>query len=49
MWPVLGDVHTFLRELKRKAGLSADFWADDLRIRRYTTDRFSDPATATAT
>ena len=40
VWAVLPDSPTFLRQLKRKAGLADDFWSDTLRISRYTTESF---------
>ena len=40
VWAVLPDSATFLRQLKRKAGLADDFWSDTLRISRYTTESF---------
>lgn len=38
VWESLPDPERFLRELKRKAGLSADFWSEELRVWRYTTE-----------
>ena len=35
VWTNLPDPAEFLRALKRKAGLPADFWADDLHLSRY--------------
>lgn len=37
VWESLPDPRDFLLHLKRKAGLSADFWSDDIRIERYHT------------
>jgi AmmeMemoRadiSam system protein A len=42
MWPVLGDARNFLRELKRKSGLPRDFWEADVRLKRYTVEKFVD-------
>jgi AmmeMemoRadiSam system protein A len=42
MWPVLGDARNFFRELKRKAGLPRDFWEADVKIERYTVEKFVD-------
>jgi len=42
VWESLPDTITFLNQLKRKAGLAADFWSDDILIFRYTTESFSD-------
>jgi hypothetical protein len=38
MWPQLGDAATLLRELKRKAGLPADFWSAEMAVSRYTVE-----------
>ncbi len=37
VWEALPDREQFLRELKRKAGLPADFWDQKLKAWRYTT------------
>ncbi len=37
VWEALPDPDQFLRELKRKAGLPADFWDEELKAWRYTT------------
>ena len=37
VWESLPDPRDFLLHLKRKAGLPADFWSDDIRIERYHT------------
>jgi AmmeMemoRadiSam system protein A len=37
VWESLPDPRDFLQHLKRKAGLPADFWSDDIRIERYHT------------
>lgn len=39
VWEQLPDPRSFLRELKRKAGLPADFWHADLRLRRYGVEK----------
>jgi AmmeMemoRadiSam system protein A len=44
MWTQLPDIATFLAALKQKAGLPRDFESPDLRLSRYTTDRYVDPA-----
>jgi AmmeMemoRadiSam system protein A len=41
VWESLPDPRTFLRELKRKAGLAPDFWSEALRVRRYTVESVS--------
>ena len=38
VWQVIGEPATFLRELKQKAGLEPDYWSDDVRMFRYTTE-----------
>ncbi len=48
VWETLPDVTSFLRHLKLKAGLSADYWSDEIRVSRYTTDSFSDARKTTA-
>ncbi len=41
VWESLADPNDFLRHLKRKAGLSPDYWSDDLRVKRYTVEAIS--------
>jgi AmmeMemoRadiSam system protein A len=38
VWESLPDPSDFLRHLKRKAGLPADYWSDTLKISRYRTE-----------
>ena len=38
VWQHVTGPHDFLRRLKEKAGLSADFWAADLQVWRYETE-----------
>lgn len=40
VWEQLPEPAEFLAHLKRKAGLSPDFWSHDLRLRRYTVRKF---------
>ncbi len=40
VWESLPQPQQFLRELKAKAGLSEDFWADDVRLSRYTVNKW---------
>lgn len=40
VWENLPDPTLFVRHLKGKAGFPADYWADDLRVWRYTTESF---------
>ena len=44
VWRQLPRSEEFLRQLKRKAGLAAEFWAPDVRISRYTVDSWAEPA-----
>lgn len=40
VWEQLPDPAQFLRHLKQKAGLPADYWSDTLQIFRYGTEMF---------
>ena len=40
VWESLATPEEFLSHLKLKAGLSASYWSDDIRIERYTTESF---------
>jgi AmmeMemoRadiSam system protein A len=42
VWESLPDPRRFLQELKRKAGLSPDFWSDEIRFFRYHVDKWSE-------
>jgi len=44
VWDALPRAQDFLAQLKRKAGLPADFWDDDIRLRRYTVTKWLEPA-----
>jgi AmmeMemoRadiSam system protein A len=44
VWKELGNPSVFLAQLKRKAGLKPDFWSPEIRIRRYTTESWSENA-----
>jgi AmmeMemoRadiSam system protein A len=46
VWDSLPQPATFLAELKRKAGLPADFWDPGVRLSRYTVAKWSEPDTA---
>jgi len=46
VWEQLPEPGAFLAALKRKAGLSADFWASDLQLSRYQVRKFSEPRSA---
>ncbi len=47
VWQQLPEPQDFIAALLRKAGLAADFWADDLRLHRYRVRHF-EAAAATA-
>lgn len=40
VWEQLPEPREFLRHLKRKAGLPADYWSHTLRVLRYTVQAF---------
>ncbi|MCL2524742.1 MAG: AmmeMemoRadiSam system protein A [Betaproteobacteria bacterium] len=40
VWEQLPQPAAFLAHLKRKAGLPADYWADDLRLECYTVEKW---------
>jgi AMMECR1 domain-containing protein len=42
VWEQLPDPESFLAHLKRKAGLSADFWAESVRLSRYTVTKWKE-------
>ena len=37
-----GEPGDFVSELKRKAGLPADFWSDEVVVHRYHTETFAE-------
>jgi AmmeMemoRadiSam system protein A len=41
VWDQLPDAHQFLKHLKMKAGLAADYWSDNIEAWRYSTESFS--------
>ncbi len=43
VWEALPDAREFVAELKRKAGLPRDFWSPDLRLSRYTVEKYTEP------
>jgi AmmeMemoRadiSam system protein A len=45
VWESLPEPQAFLRELKRKAGLAADFWHPELSLSRYTVAKWAEPDT----
>ena len=42
VWKELPDPARFVGQLKRKAGLGTDFWSPEMRIRRYSTQSWSE-------
>jgi uncharacterized protein len=42
VWEQVAGRHDFLRRLKQKAGLGADFWAADVQLWRYETEILSE-------
>jgi AmmeMemoRadiSam system protein B/AmmeMemoRadiSam system protein A len=43
VWETLPRPEDFLAQLKRKAGLPTDFWADGIAVSRYTVEKWSEP------
>jgi hypothetical protein len=42
VWEQLPDPAGFLAHLKRKAGLPMDFWAEGVRLSRYTVSKWKE-------
>jgi len=42
VWEQLPDPREFMAQLKRKAGLASDYWSDDVRLSRYTVEKFKE-------
>lgn len=42
VWSSLETPESFLRELKRKAGLGPDYWSPTIQFRRYRTESFGE-------
>lgn len=42
VWDSLPDPRQFLAQLKRKAGLSADFWSEDVQLARYQVQKWKE-------
>ena len=42
VWEQMPDPREFLAYLKRKAGLPPDFWSDDVRLSRYTVNKWKE-------
>ena len=43
VWEQLPSPREFLGQLRRKAGLPADFWASDVRLSRFTVHKWEEP------
>jgi AmmeMemoRadiSam system protein A len=43
VWEQLPNPRQFLQQLKRKAGLPADFWADNVLVSRYGVQKWKEP------
>lgn len=41
VWESLPDPREFLEQLRRKAGLPGDFWHPDMKVWRYTVEKFA--------
>jgi AmmeMemoRadiSam system protein A len=48
VWEQLPDRRVFIAHLKAKAGLPADFWAPDIRLSRYTVQKYAEASDANA-
>jgi len=48
VWEQLPGPADFLAHLKLKAGLPADFWHEDIRLYRYTVEKYAEPGEAGA-
>ena len=42
VWEQLPDVDVFMAHLKHKAGLTPDFWADQVKLSRYTVNKWKE-------
>jgi AmmeMemoRadiSam system protein A len=42
VWEQLPEVGIFMGQLKRKAGLPTDYWAPDVKLARYTVDKWKE-------
>ena len=42
VWQQLPDPEEFIKHLKQKAGLSPDFWADEVKLSRYTVKKYKE-------
>lgn len=48
VWDQLPEPRAFLAHLKQKAGLPADFWAEEIRLSRYTVTKWREAEFATS-
>ncbi len=46
VWDDLPDPRQFLRHLKRKAGLAEDFWSPEVRLYRYSVEKWKESSLA---
>lgn len=44
VWEQLPEPNEFIRHLKEKAGLPADFWSDDIHLSRYSVRKYAEGA-----
>jgi AMMECR1 domain-containing protein len=42
VWEQLPKPRQFIAHLKQKAGLAPDFWAQDVKLQRYTVHKFKE-------
>ncbi len=49
VWEQLPATRDFIAHLKNKAGLASDFWADDVKLYRYTVTKYKESDLASAT
>ncbi len=42
VWEQLPDPHTFMAQLKRKAGLEPTFWAEGIQLSRYGVEKYQE-------
>lgn len=42
VWEQLPEPHQFIAQLKRKAGLPADYWSDEMQLSRYTVAKYEE-------
>lgn len=43
VWASIEDPREFLRHLKEKAGLSGQFWSDEIELRTFACDEYAEP------